>query len=120
MEVILSPLSSVLMLLGSLFILLAAIGLVRFPDTLIRMAAVSKASTLGLLLLLTGVAIQQTELETILLIVFMMAFTLLTTPVASHLIGRAAYRSGVPLFKNTHRNDWPEGRKTSNQKNEEI
>lgn len=107
---ILDVAASFLLVAGSLFILLASIGLLRFPDTLLRMAGVSKASTLGLLLVLAAVAIKQTEFESVLKIAFISVFTFLTAPVASHLIGRAAYRKGVPLFRRTQRNDWPEGR----------
>lgn len=100
-------LASTFLVLGSLFILLAAIGFLRFPDTLIRMAAVSKASTLGLVLILGSVALMQRELEPVLKILFIVVFTFLTAPVASHLIGRAAYRKGTPLFHRTQRNDLP-------------
>ena len=47
-----------LALIGSIFVLLAAIGVVRFDDVLARMHALSKASTLGVLLMLLGAAVE--------------------------------------------------------------
>jgi multicomponent Na+:H+ antiporter subunit G len=47
----------VIMLVGALLVLLAAIGVIRFDDVLARMHALAKASTLGVVLLLAGAAI---------------------------------------------------------------
>ena len=55
---ILDVLAGVLVLAGSALALTAAIGVVRFPDTLSRMHAATKPQVLGLLLVLVGAAIR--------------------------------------------------------------
>lgn len=89
----------ILMSLGSLFVLLAAVGLVRMPDLYLRISVTTKAATLGIGLILVGVSVyfQETSVSTrILAIIF---FILLTAPVGAHLLGRASYITGVPLWK---------------------
>lgn len=91
----------ILMTLGSIFVLLAAIGLVRMPDLYLRISVTTKAVTLGIGLILASAAVyfQETSVSTrILAIVF---FILLTAPVAAHLLSRASYITGVPLWKNS-------------------
>ena len=93
--------AALLIILGCLFCLIAAIGMVRLPDTLIRMHAATKAGTLGAGLILAAVAIQFAEMGTVLKALLTLVFLYLTAPVAAHLIGRAAYRSGITLFSRT-------------------
>ena len=90
-------LSAVLMVTGSLFILLAAIGIVRMPDLLTRMSATTKAATLGASAMLLGLAVHFGDLGIVSRAGATILFLLLTAPVAAHMIGRAAYFSGVPL-----------------------
>ena len=94
-------LASALMLIGGIFCLVAAVGMLRLPDTLIRMHAATKAGTLGAGCILAAGAIVVGELSTTLKTIAAIIFLLLTAPVAAHLIGRAAYRSGVELSKRT-------------------
>ena len=92
---------SVLWLVGSSFALLAAVGVVRLPDVFTRMQASTKASTLGLGCLLIGAALRIGDVPTFLRVASIGAFVLLTTPVSAHVIARAAYLAGVPLWKGT-------------------
>ncbi|WP_026181368.1 monovalent cation/H(+) antiporter subunit G [Demetria terragena] len=84
----------VLLLLGSLLCLAAAVGLVRFPDLLTRMHSGTKPQVLGTLLVLLGLALRLREPLDIGMIFLISLFQLLTVPVGSHMIGRAAYRTG--------------------------
>lgn len=93
--------SALLLVVGALLLLIAAIGVVRMPDVFLRMSAVSKASSLGAGLMLLAAAIWQAEFSVIARAVAAILFLFLTAPVASHLIGRAAYRLGVPIWKGT-------------------
>jgi multicomponent Na+:H+ antiporter subunit G len=86
--------SAVLLLLGALLSLIATIGLIRFPDVLSRMHAATKPQVLGLLLILVGVGLRLRDPAATGILVTVAAFQLLTTPVASHMVGRAAYRAG--------------------------
>ena len=93
--------TAALLVLGSLFSLIAALGMLRLPDTVMRMHAATKAGTFGAGLILIGEAFFYTELGITLRALATITFLLLTAPVAAHLIGRAAYYSNVQLWKKT-------------------
>lgn len=96
-----------LVLLGGFFCLVAGLGILRLPDVLMRMHASTKAGTLGSGLILVAVAVYFGDLATITRAVAAILFLLITAPVAAHMIGRAAFRVGVPLWK-THIEDGAE------------
>ncbi len=89
----------VLIALGTGLILLAAAGLIRMPDTYLRISASGKSSSLGIALFLGGAAFLLQDPGATLRVLLIVVFVLFTTPVASHIIGRAAYRSGVKLWR---------------------
>jgi multicomponent Na+:H+ antiporter subunit G len=93
--------TALLLVLGSLFSLVAALGMLRLPDTVMRMHAATKAGTLGAGLILIAEAFFYSELGITLRVLAAILFLLLTAPVAAHLIGRAAYYSGIRLWKKT-------------------
>ena len=92
---ILSLVASVLLLVGALFCLLAAIGLLRFPDLYTRIHAASKAGALGACVLLLALALASGEPGVVTRAIAGIVFFLLTAPVAAHLVARAAYMSGL-------------------------
>ncbi len=94
-------LTGVLMVTGSIFCLVAALGIVRLPDPLTRMHAATKAGTLGAGLLIIAEALFYRQLGISLRAATIVALLLLTAPVAAHLIARASYRSGVALSERT-------------------
>ena len=94
-------LTAVVWLAGSAFALLAAVGVLRMPDVFTRMQASTKASTLGLGCLLIGAAVQLGDFGSVIRVISIGAFILLTTPVSSHVIARAAYFAEVPLWPGT-------------------
>ncbi len=83
---------------GTIFVLLAAIGLIRMPDTYLRISVTTKAATLGIGLLLIAAAIYFDSLSITTRVLAIILFILLTAPVAAHLIGRASYFIGVKLW----------------------
>jgi multicomponent Na+:H+ antiporter subunit G len=89
-----SVISAVLMLAGGLSCLMGALGLVRLPDLPARLQATTKPQTLGLLLILLGVAVQL-EFENSSTLVLVVLFQVLTAPVISQVVGRSAYRTGA-------------------------
>lgn len=93
--------SALLMLLGAGFMFVAALGVLRMPDLLTRMHATTKAGVLGAGLMLLGVALYFWDIGVTARAVAIVAFTMLTAPVAAHAIGRAAYIMGVPLWQHT-------------------
>ena len=90
-----------LMVIGSSFAMLAAVGIVRMPDLFTRMQAATKSTTLGVGCILLAVAVYFDELGVTARAVLTAAFLLLTAPLAAHMIGRAAYVIGVPLWEGT-------------------
>lgn len=90
-----------LLLGGALLCLLAAVGVLRLPDFFMRMHAATKAGVAGSGLVLLGVAALDGEPATWVKAGLAVLFLLLTTPVAGHLIGRAGYVSGQPLWGGT-------------------
>lgn len=105
MTAFLDVLGAVLVLLGALLALAAAIGLLRLPDVLSRMHAATKPQTAGLVLVVIGAALLlRTSVDTWML-VLVGAFQLITAPVTAHLVGRLAYRSGGVREDLLHRDD---------------
>lgn len=84
-----------LILAGLFFFTVATVGLLRLPDVYTRLHATTKGDTLGAALVLLGMAIfGGLEINTVKL-GMIIAFVWLTNPTASHLVGKAAYRTGV-------------------------
>jgi monovalent cation/proton antiporter MnhG/PhaG subunit len=94
-------LSSALVIIGATFALLAGVGVVRMPDLFTRMQASTKASTLGIGCIVGAVAVHFGELAITTRAVATILFVFLTAPVAAHMIARAAYFVGVPLWEGT-------------------
>jgi len=93
--------SGIVILTGAFFILISAIGLIRMPDLFTRMSATTKASTLGVGLVLLGTALFWQDIGISARAIIIITFLFLTAPVAAHIIGRAAYFDKVSLWKNT-------------------
>jgi multicomponent Na+:H+ antiporter subunit G len=92
---------AILLITGSLLALLAAIGLHRFPDVFCRMHAATKPATLGLLCIAVAVGVSVGGPGAVVKLLLVVVLQFLTTPVAAHMVGRAAYRSGIPLAEVT-------------------
>lgn len=92
---------AILLLAGSVFVLLAAVGIVRMPDIFARMHATTKAATLGVSLMVLAVSIALPERGDIALSAAIVFFLFLTAPISAHMIGSAAYFSGVSLWEGT-------------------
>ncbi|WP_162417382.1 monovalent cation/H(+) antiporter subunit G [Cyclobacterium roseum] len=91
--------------LGALFILLAAIGVIRMPDLYLRISVTTKAATLGIGLLLIAAATYFNEFGISSRVAAIILFMLLTAPVGAHMIGRASYFTGVKLWKHSKVDD---------------
>jgi multicomponent Na+:H+ antiporter subunit G len=89
---VLDVLAAVLVLGGSLLALTAAIGVVRFPDTLSRMHAATKPQVLGLLLVLGGAGIRLRGHPDVGMLILAGLFALITAPVVANRVGQLAYR----------------------------
>lgn len=92
--------STILISAGGLFIVIAAIGILKLPDFYIRMSAITKAGTMGVGLITLGIAIYFNNTTIAIKSFVVVSFMILTAPVAAHIIARAAYRQGVPFWGN--------------------
>jgi multicomponent Na+:H+ antiporter subunit G len=97
--------AAALVVIGSAFSFLAALGILRLPDLYTRMHAASKAGPVGAGLMLLGVALVALDGAVMLRAILGILFLLLTTPVSAHLLARAAYRAGVQPVASTSIND---------------
>lgn len=88
---------SILALLGAVLTLLAAVGVLRFPDVLSRMHALTKASTLGFVLVAVGAAVELPTANDATSALLAAGLQIFTLPVAANLIARSTYRAeGIP------------------------
>jgi len=91
--ILLSFIGYVLIILGSIFLLLGSLGIVRMPDLYNRIQAGTKATTLGALSAIIGVGLVEPTwfFKTLIIAVFIV----LTNPIGSHSIARSSYKSGL-------------------------
>ena len=103
---ILALVAALLVFAGAVFALGAGLGVLRLPDVYTRMHASTKAGTLGAGLILIAAAIVLPDGAAGWRAVATIAFLILTIAVGSHLIGRAAYRTEVPLWEASVADEW--------------
>ena len=104
--IVLEILTAFFLLVGAILALLAAVGMVRLPDTFLRMQASAKASTLGLACLLVGAAFQLTDVSSIIRLGAIAAFVMLTAPLSAHVVARATLRRGTQLWSGSVLNEY--------------
>lgn len=93
-EQVLDVLSLLCLIASGAFSVAAGIGLLRFPDVLSRLHAATKPQIFGLLLVIAAIALHERSLLTLLALLPVFVFQSLTAPIAAHMVGRAAYRTG--------------------------
>lgn len=97
MTAIVEILAALLLLAGAGIAALAALGVARLPDPFMRMHAATKAGVAGAGLLLLGAGLAIGTAGALLTALVAVAFLVLTTPLAAHALGRAAYVAGAPV-----------------------
>lgn len=108
--------SAIIIIVGVLFVVIGAVGLLRLPDFYIRISAITKAATVGVACIMIGVALNYNEVSVAIKAFAVVLFLLITSPIAAHIIGRAAYNAGVPLWKKTEVNEYEEYKKSLEKK----
>ncbi|MDN5558302.1 MAG: monovalent cation/H(+) antiporter subunit G [Ruaniaceae bacterium] len=102
-------LGEVCLVIGSVFVLIAAIGIRRFPDLLTRLHAAAKPQVVGLIFLMTGVALTVRVPMVIWTCVLVVLFQLITAPISAHMAARAGVRTGQvnasKLYVDEYRSD---------------
>lgn len=86
------------MAIGAFFMLTGSIGLIRFPDVYTRMHATGKCDTLGEVLILTGLIIYQGMDIVSMKMLFIIIFILITSPIATHAMFKAAITNGHEMW----------------------
>lgn len=84
--------------LGTLLILIAAIGMVRMPDFYLRLSVTTKAATLGIAFILISAAVYFNVVSITTRVLAIIFFLLVTAPVAAHMIGRTSYFIGIRMW----------------------
>jgi multicomponent Na+:H+ antiporter subunit G len=92
---------SVFVIAGAFFSLLAAIGVIRFPDVYTRMHAATKAPAFGILLFLVAAVAFFADFYTTTISLMIVVFIFLTAPVASHIISRVAHLLNTEIWSKT-------------------
>ena len=91
---VLDTLALVCLIFATVFSVSAGIGLLRFTDVLSRLHAATKPQVFGLLLVIAAIAFDQRSFGTLIALLPVFIFQSLMAPIAAHMVGRAAYRTG--------------------------
>ena len=106
METIVDYLSAALLLLGSLFVVVGGIGVLRMPDVFTRMHAAGLTDTMGSFFILTGLMLQTGFDGVTLRLALVLGFLWFTSPVATHALAKAAlYGKVEPIVHEDERGD---------------
>jgi multicomponent Na+:H+ antiporter subunit G len=95
LDLVLDILTGVCLVLGAFLSLAAGVGLLRFPDAIARMHATTKPQILGIIFILAAIALQDRRWTTVLVLLTILLFQMMTAPISAHMVGRAGYRTGV-------------------------
>ena len=87
--------ASLFVLTGALLCFGAAVSLVRFPDVLGKMHAITKPQVLGLISVTVGISLSLRTWWAAGLCLLVVVLQLMTAPVSANLVARSASRSGL-------------------------
>ena len=98
---------SFLILGGTFFTVVAAVGVVRLPDVYSRLHAASKSSTLGVMMMMLGTFFYFWYMDNLIDAKLFLAilFIFVTAPVAAHVVSRSAFHSDVEPYRLTILNE---------------
>jgi len=96
---------AIITLIGSIFLLLGGLGILRMPDVYNRMQAGTKATTLGSILFLAGISVGHYECGCFGKIIILILFVIFTNPISSNTLARAAHFVGVKLTERSVKDD---------------
>lgn len=106
METLLDYLGAALLLLGSFFVVVGGIGVLRMPDVFTRMHAAGLTDTMGSFFILTGLMLEAGISGVTLRLVMILGFLWFTGPVATHALAKAALHGKVePVVHEDERGD---------------
>jgi len=99
-----------LLLIGTFFIFSSAVGIIRFPGVFTRLHAATKAPTLGIISILIGTFLYLYGTHQIVSGKLLLAilFIMLSSPVAGHMLSRAAHKSGIKPYLRHKQDEYEE------------
>lgn len=92
---VLDLLGALLLLVGAVLCLGAAVTLVRFPDLLSKLHGITKPQVLGILAITLGIALSLRTWYAVCICALIVLMQLFTAPVAGTIVSRSAYRTGL-------------------------
>jgi len=95
MNELLDTIALILVLIGGLLCVTAAIGLLRFHDVPTRLHAATKPQVLGLILICIALALSLRSWPVVAFLVPVVLIQLASAPLSAHMVGRQAYRNGT-------------------------
>lgn len=98
-------LAIILVSIGAFFMFIGSLGIIRLPDFYSRTHAIGKSDTLGIMLVLSGIAVYEGFTVTSIKLVIAIIFIALANPTGSHAIARAAYRFGLKPWFNKKKHE---------------
>lgn len=101
MTAVIAVAGNVLIGLGTVLLLLAAIGIVRLPDVFARLHAAGLGASLGIASVLLGSALLVETAAARVALVVAVVFQFAAGPFATHALSRAAHRSHAPMWAGT-------------------
>lgn len=97
--------ASVLLFLGSFFMLVASIGMLRLPDLYTRMHAATKAGTLGVTFILAATCVLFYSCTVLAESIILIGFIFTSAPIAAHLLARSAYKTDEYFYNPSQVNE---------------
>ncbi len=110
MAAVLDVISWVLLLTGAFFVITGGTGLVRLPDFYTRVHAAGMTDTLGTWLIMLGLIVQAGSFLVAVKLLMILFFLLMTSPLSSHLLTKAAWLDGLPPWTGRGTGKGTEGR----------
>ena len=98
METALDALSSISIVTGLFFMLVGTVGILRMPDVFTRLHAAGMTDTMGAGFLILGMCLQAGVGLVLVRLVIVYAFLMLTSPISTHALARAALAGGVEPY----------------------
>jgi len=112
MTAVLDVIALVLIAIGALLCLSAAVGLARFRDVPTRLHAATKPQVLGLILICLAIALSLRSWPVVAFLVPVVLIQFATAPLSAHMVGRQAYRNGTIDRHSLHVDELAESRET--------
>ncbi|WP_243075981.1 monovalent cation/H(+) antiporter subunit G [Microbacterium sp. SS28] len=102
MTEVIDVIALVLILLGAILCLSAAVGLLRFRDVPTRLHAATKPQVLGMVLISLAIALSLRSWPVVAFLVPVVLIQFATAPLSAHMVGRQAYRNGTIARHSLH------------------